>query len=796
VTAPERTWLTGVDLLEHQIAVLDEDGVILDCNSSWRTYAHSRSAEDSLWDTGNLFSHAFSSFAYSDAARASIAGAMRASRATPGQTQSAIYRQDEADSTRWFRLGFRNFVLGNCGFTLVTQEDFTANRRLADDHTAQLHEAQLQALVAQHTDRAVMILDPNSCIEWVNPAFTQLLGYSPQEVIGSRPDFLYGADSSSDTRKLVEQRTAAGLGVNVDVWFYTKLGAALWVRSEIRPVRTAEGVLEHFVALAFNIAVSILDAERLAIEHELLNLIVNSVPQLIVWKDCDLIFRGCNEQYARVAGLDSPHDVIGRTVAQLPLIAQHAERYDRIDRQIIASGTPALRLREIWRRADGEERVVIMNRMPLRRGDQTITGILSVSEDVTENERATQKIRDDEERWTLALEVNDVGVWDWDVLARSAVGSRRWTELLNGQTSLHSVEIPLPMELIHADDLPRFKSSWNELLAGTAPALESGLRLLVADCYRYMRMRGEVVKRDSSGKALRVIGTIVDIHEAMLRQAQTANAGKLESIGQLAAGIAHEINTPTQYVGDNVRFLGDAFAGVTTFFAGLAAITNSGEPWVSADTVRTSLKHADMPYLCEEIPKAIAQSLEGIERIAKIVGAMKEFSHPGEDPTPTDINHAITNTIAVATNEWKYVATIITDMDASLPPVPVIPGEFNQVMLNIIVNAAHAIAAAKTADPARKGKIRIVTCQSSQWAEVRISDDGCGMPSHVRDRIFDPFFTTKPVGKGTGQGLSIAHHVIVEKHRGTISVHSEVDRGTTFIVRVPLALEKRAECAA
>ena len=437
-----------------------------------------------------------------------------------------------------------------------------------------------------------------------------------------------------------------------------------------------------------------------------------------------------------------------------------------------------------------------MNRMPLRRRDQTITGILSVSEDVTESERATQKIREDEERWTLALEVNDVGVWDYDAPAARVVGSRRWSELLSGKTCLHPVEIPLPAELIYADELPRFMASWRALLSGMIPALESGVRLLVGDCYRYMRVRGRVVKRDASGEALRVIGTIVDIHEAMLRQAQAANASKLESIGQLAAGIAHEINTPTQYVGDNVRFLGDAFASVHKCIDDLTSLTSPGGESVSAISVRASLSRVDMPYLCEEIPKAIAQSLEGIQRIAKIVGAMKEFSHPGHDLTPTDLNHAITNTIAVATNEWKYVATIATDMDATLPPVPVIPGEFNQVILNIIVNAAQAIAAAHVADVASKGTIHIVTCHSAQWAEVRISDDGCGMPRHVQERIFDPFFTTKPVGKGTGQGLSIAHHVIVEKHRGTISVSSEVGRGTTFTIRIPLTLEERVERAA
>jgi signal transduction histidine kinase len=333
-------------------------------------------------------------------------------------------------------------------------------------------------------------------------------------------------------------------------------------------------------------------------------------------------------------------------------------------------------------------------------------------------------------------------------------------------------------------------------LDGTQQSLETGVRLRVAENYRYMRMRGRVVRRDATGAPLRVVGTLVDIHEARLMQTQAANASKLESIGELAAGIAHEINTPTQYVGDNVRFLGDAFQNVQQYMDKLKALIAQHGEAVPSASLREQLDKADLPYLCEEIPKAIAQSLDGIQRIAKIVGAMKEFSHPGQERTPTDINHAIANTITVATNEWKYVAKIETDLDSSLPAVPVVPGEFNQVILNIIVNAAHAIAEARGSDVTRLGKICVTTRRLQEWAEINISDDGCGMPRHVQERIFDPFFTTKPVGKGTGQGLSIAHNVIVKKHRGLIAVNSEPGRGTTFTIRLPLEITERAENAA
>jgi PAS domain S-box-containing protein len=265
--------------------------------------------------------------------------------------------------------------------------------------------------------------------------------------------------------------------------------------------------------------------------------------------------------------------------------------------------------------------------------------------------------------------------------------------------------------------------------------------------------------------------------EDNLRQAQ-----KLEAIGQLAAGIAHEINTPTQYVGDNLRFLKESFGELDSMLAQLVKLGGSPAGKLLAD--------ADFDYLKEEIPRALNQSLEGVDRVAKIVRAMKEFSHPAREKTATDLNRAIQSTITVASNEWKYVAEVDMDLDTNLPAVHCSPAEFNQVVLNIVVNAAHAIGDV-VGDGARgKGKIRVKTRPEGDWAVIEISDTGCGMPPHIQQRIFDPFFTTKEVGKGTGQGLAIAHNVVVDKHGGSIKVQSSPGKGTTFIIRLPIGGSK------
>jgi PAS domain S-box-containing protein len=285
-----------------------------------------------------------------------------------------------------------------------------------------------------------------------------------------------------------------------------------------------------------------------------------------------------------------------------------------------------------------------------------------------------------------------------------------------------------------------------------------------------------------------------DVTERRQLTAQLAQAQKLESIGQLAAGIAHEINTPIQYVGDNTTFLQGAFAdlrGALAAYAQLheAARRGAPDPGVLA-RVDEAVRRADLEYLGEEIPRAIGQSLEGVGHVAKIVRALKEFSHPGgEEKTAIDINHAVENTITVARNEWKYVADMVTDLGSDLPPVPCLPGELNQVLLNLIINAAHAIGDRLGGEQGDKGTITVTTRQRGDRVAVSIADTGSGIPEAVRSRIFDPFFTTKPVGKGTGQGLAIAHAVIVKKHGGRIDFATEVGRGTTFTIELPLAAE-------
>ena len=286
------------------------------------------------------------------------------------------------------------------------------------------------------------------------------------------------------------------------------------------------------------------------------------------------------------------------------------------------------------------------------------------------------------------------------------------------------------------------------------------------------------------------------MQESRAAEAQTR---KLESIGQLAAGIAHEINTPTQFVGDNIRFLKDAFSDLNQLLEKhqelLQAVKENSVTDELVTEVGAEIERVDLEFLNEEVPQAIEQSIEGVERVARIVKAMKDFSHPGENAlSDIDLNGAINSTLTVAANEWKYVAEMKTDFDSSLGKVPCLPGEFNQVILNLVVNAAHAIEETdRVRKDGGKGTISISTRKKGEWAEIRINDNGVGIKESAKERIFDPFFTTKEVGKGTGQGLYIAHQVIAEKHLGRIWVESEPGKGATFIILLPIAREEVKE---
>lgn len=279
------------------------------------------------------------------------------------------------------------------------------------------------------------------------------------------------------------------------------------------------------------------------------------------------------------------------------------------------------------------------------------------------------------------------------------------------------------------------------------------------------------------GRVGGVIGIGADVTRISSLERQVNQANRLEAIGQLAAGIAHEINTPIQFVSDNTRFVEQSFTQL------LNAVTELRDPLANLDP------DLDLDFLIAEVPTALTESLEGLGRVAQIVRAMKDFSHPGHGRGDVDINRAIESTVQVARNEWKYHAELTLDLDADVGLVPCYEGELKQVILNLIVNSAHAIQAASANRDGRLGRITVRTARTPNDVRITITDDGIGMDQATQQRIFDPFFTTKEVGKGTGQGLSMAYATVVQKHGGTIHVNSSPGAGAEFTISIPVRAE-------
>jgi PAS domain S-box-containing protein len=336
-------------------------------------------------------------------------------------------------------------------------------------------------------------------------------------------------------------------------------------------------------------------------------------------------------------------------------------------------------------------------------------------------------------------------------------------------------------------------SAIRKFIASRLPITAIESTLVHRDGHRVILETSGVPFFSPDGMLLGYRGIGRDVSERKRLMGELQQTQKMEAVGRLAAGIAHEINTPTQFIGDNTQFLKDAFGsllGLVGKYKQLQAVfaEKGCDPDLSAE-MTTVVSQTDLDYLMREIPKAIDQSIEGLQRVADIVRAMKQFSHPGEaEKKPTDLNQAIATTLTVTRNEWKYVADVETDFDKNLPSVYCFLGDLNQVFLNLIVNAVHAIESTGA-----KGIIRISTRLDSDHVEIRIADTGIGIAEEHRQRIFEPFFTTKEVGKGTGQGLTLAYQTVVKKHGGTIRFETERGKGTTFVIRLPVKDESEEE---
>jgi len=519
---------------------------------------------------------------------------------------------------------------------------------------------------------------------------------------------------------------------------------------------------------------------ELADERDLLRILLDHIPDYIYFKHADGKYIRINKALASLFGLHEPEAARGRSDADY-FDSDTAARILADDRKIFLSDEPVIgKIEQVAR--SGVSRWVTTTKVPVQTPSARL--IVGISRDITEWKQAIEELGRSETSFRLLFSAipHAIFVCDAETLEILEVNDAATRTYGYSSDEFHAMHLS---EIYAPEDRVRLKRTLHELgpakpWRGLSKHWTKDGRILDVEIVdHFLEFHGRQT----------ILVMAQDVSEQKRLEIELQHAQRLEAVGQLAAGIAHEINTPIQYVGDNLRFICDAFKArqeVFAQFSRLLEAASAGE--ITAELigrVKAVRDQADLEYLECEIPKALEQSLDGVDRVATIVRAMKSFAHPGSnEKMPADLNKALSDALIVAHNELKYVADVVTDF-AELPPVSCQLADLNQVFLNLLVNAAHAIGDVVKKSGV-KGEIRLQTRCENNEVTISISDTGCGIPREIQSRVFDPFFTTKEVGKGTGQGLAIARNIVVEKHGGRITFEPNFPQGTTFLVSLPI----------
>ena len=640
---------------------------------------------------------------------------------------------------------------------------------------------------------AIVAVRADGTVALVNRATCELLGWPQDEIVGKDwfenflPEDVREEVRAVFRKVLAGELEAAGRHENPVL---TRAGTRRLVVWHNTVLRDPDGRITGTLSAGLDVTENRRLERRVRRSERRLRLLFENIRDVICHFDPSLRLLSVTPSVERLLGY-RPEQLVGRRLTELGIIAPSSLPAVLADAQSALAGRKLKLAVYELRACDGSPRYVEVSAEPVIEGEEC-TGLIVVVRDVTERDEAVKALTESETRFRALVENLPAIAYTaaLDPASTTLYISPRVEQILGFSPRECAANPNIWRERLHPDDRQRVL---DELAAchRSGKPFASEYRMIARDG-RVVWFRDEaVIVRDHQGRPAYLLGVMLDITRTRELEHQLAQAQKLEAIGRLAAGIAHEINTPTQYIGDNVRFIRDSFASLLCLFAScerLVEAADRGSPRGELlQELKQAIKEADLAYLREQVPAALDETLRGIEHIAKIVLSVKEFSHPiHKEKVETDVNRAIETTLTVSRNQWKYVADVVTDLDPNLPRIRAYPAELNQALLNLIVNAAHAIA--QTTDRGRKGKgtITIATSTEADHIVVRIADTGAGIPEEIADKVFEPFFTTKKAGEGTGQGLAIARDAIVGKLGGTISFETKPGSGTTFIIRLPL----------
>ncbi len=659
-----------------------------------------------------------------------------------------------------------------------------------------LQSSQRLAGIVQHAREIIYTLSAEGRIDFVSPAVSTVLGYAPEEVLGRHfAAFVHPEDETACQAFFLA--VLQGCETHKDIGFRAlhKNGAWRWCTSTggLLP-RKGEGaeIRPAFVGIVQDVTETKTAMAKLADSEKMYRLLAENSADVIFTTDRDLHITYVSPAVERLTGY-TPAEVMRTPVYGL-LTSKQAVQVQEALRCRLSDEARNLRSDEARimqlevEHKDGRRIWTETVATPLRDDTGGFEGMLGVIRDITSRKQVEQALEQAHQDMqalvgaitaVLVLLDADYRVKRWNMSAEKAFS--------------------LPAEAVLGHKLFELPLDWDaEIVRQAVLACSEDASHIRLDEIRYARegagdgLLGLTCNPVPGGGVLLLAR---DITEAVSRQLRQAHEQKMQSLGNLAAGVAHEINTPIQYLGYNVGFLEEAFGDLLTLARSCRelrqVLEQGGVPSPSLlEKAASCESDCDLQYLLDEVPRALANSRRGIEQIGGIVQAMKQLAHPGRLVSKArgqvDCNSIVTNAVTVTRNEWKHHSEVVLELEHNLPRVSGWAPELGQVLVNLLLNAAHANEEARPKGSRRKGRIICRTRSTDGWVEITVSDTGPGIPEEIQAKIFDPFFTTKEVGKGTGQGLAIAHAIVVEQHKGEIGFAPGESGGAVFTLRLPL----------